>query len=141
LYYFAVHAHISLITLGCGIFKFWLQIYVYRAMCWEKSMKFKSSQVKRVSKTSPIGPSRMIQGQNPRTKKEHKTQHSRSVRTSVARGHHGLAVVFTTARGVGGTAMLSEHTVVRPSLLLICLFPLRLFGFMRSFSDLSLFFY
>jgi len=70
-------------------------------------MKFKASQVKRVSKTRPIGTSWMIQGKNPRTKKGHKMQRSRSVGTATARGHHGLPVVFTTACGGCGMAVLS----------------------------------
>ena len=69
LHCFAVYAHISPITLGFGFFEFWLQIYVYRGKYWEKSINFKPSQVKRVSKTSPISPSRMIQGKTRESKR------------------------------------------------------------------------
>jgi len=103
-----------------------------RFMCVEPSVGrrvWSLSQAKsRVSKTSAIGLSQMIQGKNQRNKKEHKTQRSRSVGTTATRVHHELPVVE-----VARPCYLAR-TAVRPPLLPICVFPLRLFGLLRGFS-------
>ena len=127
LHYLLFYAYISPITLSFGLFGFSLQISMCRAKYWEKSMMFKPSQVKRVRKTSPIGPSRITQGKNPRTTKEHKTQRSRSVGTAVARGHHGLPVV-----GVARPCWIT-HMAMRLLVLPICVFLSCPFVFLRSF--------
>ena len=69
-------------------------------------MKFKPSQVKRVSKTSPIGPSRMTQGKNPGSKAKHQTAAFRKWENRADNRHHGLPVAFTTGRGGGGKVVL-----------------------------------
>jgi len=61
-------------------------------------MKNKPNQVKRVSKTSPIDPRRMIQGKTPRTKKMHQNAAEWGNHSRAAKGHHGLAM-GTTGRG------------------------------------------
>jgi len=89
-------------------------------------MKFKPSQVKRVSKTSPIGPSQMTQGKNLWSKAKHQNAAFRKRENGADSRHNGLPAVFTTARGGGGFPLLP-----------ICVFPLQLFGFLCGFSVLS----
>ena len=58
-------------------------------------MKFKPSQVKRVSKTSPIGPSQMTQGKNLWSKAKHQNAAFRKRENGADSRHNGLPAVFT----------------------------------------------
>ena len=106
-------------------------------MIGEKN-EVKAKWIKEGCKTSPIGPKRMIQGKNLRTKAKHQKAAFKKRQNWWARDHHGLPVVFTTAHGGGRTVML-PRTHGRVSLLLpVFRFSSRLFDFLAVLCDKSL---
>jgi len=93
LHYFAIYTHISPITLGFGLFGFWLQIYTYRAKYWEKIDKLRPNQVMRSSRNKPNRPKTADPRQNLRPRRCSKNALEQGSETALARGHHGYSVV------------------------------------------------